>query len=78
MHLNLGDLILDIVHHVVQLQVHVYANNAVMEVWQLLDFFAHILNKFLVGVKMHALNLHIHVRCRFGFRRVKENVVIQP
>lgn len=60
MHPDLGDLILDRMHHIVQFEKNIHFDDTVTKRVQFAELLLNVVNEFDVGVEMHCLNVYVH------------------
>ena len=61
MYLDFSNLVFNIVHHIVELEIDVDLADPVVVVGKLPDLPVHVLDEACVGVEMHRLDVDVHV-----------------
>ncbi len=57
---DLRNLVLDRMHHIVELQEHIYFDDPIMEGVQLCHFPGYIIHQFTVCIEVHSLDINVH------------------
>ena len=75
MNSDFGDLVFNLVHHIIKLQKNINFNNPVMKGIQLIYFVGYVVYQFPVSIEMKRLNVYVHRMVNLNCETINKELI---